>query len=318
MSVLSVVSAIGSMNMEDFNRSARTLHPNLDDYGIWKLKRNLTALGHVHIDYDSRRVQACVPWLCILPTSHNGTINAVLTGARNEVLLSQLQKHADENCVSVDRNHRTDLYPDRIVLSGDPTAMEGLGNAMEQLSFGLGGVLAEPGCWRSLHGIKSLADRLQCHFAEKMPVGADSGVDEWEVFLPGTTHFRRWSDIKESYSNYLMLVRRSVYSHWLAQRKADASWEYWQNRFQGDPLWAKWAVAQSAQAAQDLFSETGDNSFQIPAWLPLPLDLHRVCCLTTGHLPSEDSYRITYEGIPPIIRAVVRRKLSLSALAHPN
>jgi hypothetical protein len=318
MNVLSVASAIGSMKIEDFNRSARALYPNLDDYGIWQLKRNLTALGHIHIDYDSRRVQVCAPWLCILPSSHDGTINAVLAGARNEQFVSQLQKHAGENHVSIDRTRNGDLYPDHIVLTGEATAIERIGDAIEQLYSGLGDARAEPGCWRLLHAVRSLADRLGSHYAEKMPVGAGSGIDDWEVFLPGTTRFSRWSEIRESYSNHLMLVRRSIYSHWLARRKSDDSWEYWQNRFQGDPLWAKWAVAQSPQVAQDLFSEPGDDSFRIPAWLPLPLDLHRVCCLCTGQLPSEDSCRISYNGIPEIIRAVIRRKLFLLAVNHPN
>jgi len=311
VNILSAITAMGSMTFKDYKQIVKNSCPNKSEFFATKLRRDLTALGHIQIDFNRRHIQACSPRLCLLPGQGTEVRRAVLAGARNEAILKKFIDRALPSCFRVQQQTMNQFVPDRLQVEGRHQDLRTLSKQIDAPSFSIGDNPDTPDAWVLLHGVASLADRLKQHFARKEPAGAGNGADHWEVFQPGNPRFQPWQQVKEDYCWNLILIRKSPYLHWLARRREDGSWEYWQDGFEGDPLWAKWAVAQSYET-QIYLPGPDSLSFSIPAWLPFPVELHRVCCLCTGMLPDEKENRISYHGIPAVIQKVVQKKLLLS------
>ena len=317
MNLLSALSAVGSMRLEEFYQIVQFFQCDASDYDIRKTRRDLSALGHIDVNYSTRRVQVCAPRLCILPHKNDCKARAVLSGARNGLFLKQLEKTVGKHAVKMKREQLVENCPERILIEGDFVQFQQLVASMQNPPLIMSGTLEIPDAWAPLHSLQSLIDRLQSHSETRAPAGAGQGGDSWRVFLPKESHPRLWEEVKRDYPYNLALVRKTPYTHWLARRTPDGAWEYWQNGFQGDCLWAKWAVAQSGELA-GLFDQGIATEFRVPSWLPLPIELHRVCCLCTGLLPSATGGWIVYSDVPHIIQHYVREKLSLGLFCNTN
>lgn len=310
MSILSAITTLGSMTFAQFNQSVRIFYADQGDFLVWKLRRDLTALGHIESDFMRGNIRACSPRLCLLPEPVDEGVSAVLAGARNEAILNKFSEQAVLNRFQIYSTKNNQFVPDRLEIKGRYEDLCELAKQMVDPCWSIGSNWNMPDAWVLLHDVTSLADRLKRHLACRAPAGAGSGSDLWVVFDPQKALFLSWSKIKKDYPWKLMLIRRSPYLHWLALKKKDGTWQFWQHCFEGDPLWAKWGVAQSSEE-QDPFSGSDSVNFSVPVWLPLPVELHRVCCLCTGMLPEEKNQRIIYKGVPTLIQQIVKKKLCL-------
>lgn len=307
---MSIITAMGSIPFTDFYQVIQYCHPDATDFSIWKLRRDLAGLGHIKLDFKARSIHACSPRLCLLPEPAPDGVRVVLAGARNNAIVKQFGVHPVFQRVQVQSQGNAYLIPDCLKLSGPFKELRAFARKTCQPSCAIGNDPNTPDAWVLLCGVAPLTDRLNEHSFSRKPAGAGNGSDLWEVFHPKNARFRPWSQIKKDYRWHLMLIRRSPYLHWLARRRLDGSWEYWQHGFEGDPLWAKWAVVHSS-AEQNLMPESPSGQFIVPSWLPLPIELHRVCCLCTGMLPQEKDQNIIYKGVPAVIQAAVLKKLSI-------
>ncbi len=98
------ISSKGSLTFNSFNRIINNLYnPNRikkvvdEPLGFIRFRtlRALSALGHIEVNYEKRKIYTCQPTLSLIPSF--GTLRAVLTGARVPVLLDKLRKYVRDN-----------------------------------------------------------------------------------------------------------------------------------------------------------------------------------------------------------------------------
>jgi len=78
----------------------------------------------------------------------------------------------------------------------------------------------------------------------------------------------------------------------------DGGWIQWLSPLDLETLWYRWAVVQTAGTSAKLPAIRDDGSYQVPRLAPLPIKLHRICCLCSGYPPEEKNGFYEYRGVP--------------------
>jgi hypothetical protein len=130
------------------------------------------------------------------------------------------------------------------------------------------------------------------------------------VYSPEKNGYYPWLIIKDSYKWSLMLIRLTIYKHWLAKKNSDGCWEVWQNDLQGDPAYAKWAIIQSLNNSCVKALRCAERgSFSVPIQYPLPQEYHRAACLCSGLVPYTNNGNLLYHEVPEVMRLELMNKL---------
>lgn len=351
MNILEVISCFGSKPKDEFQEIIRHFYPTVSGYERNCIQRDLEALGHIHTDHVRGKVHVMAPRMCVLPTLENGISSAVLTGVRpsERIFLDELRHlpAVGDDKLKVEETGMDEGFPSKIILSGlSQTFFHNLQRVTEHTLFIkeserlvesgqllpnwhlLGDPAGTPGAWFALHtGIDSastetLHDRLYRYFyrEDRQPRNNQSleNADSCEVFDPNTNKWAFWGSIRNTYDRNLLLIKKDRYKYLLAKRTGNG-WILYIEKFNHDPLWAKWAVLQARNGGDPLLPKIEGSDFLIPHGLPLPIQLHRVCCLCSGTLPVLESDRgvIRYTDVPFSIQSQVIRKLSLRQPQNP-
>lgn len=341
MNILEVISCLGSKPKHEFEDIIRHFYPNESGFRRYCIQRNLEALGHIYTDHEKGKVSVLAPRMCVLPTREHGFSRVALIGARpNEKLfIDELKtfcvKYGDSLNVVIKPEDVENGFPCNITLVGESTKffekIQEISNGHSLLyaesqrlsargllsrnSLLLGDSVGTPGAWIALHSniesssAESLSDRINFVFQS---VSQELGnADSWKVFDPSTKNWEIWSKIRNAYDRHLLLIQKEIYKYLLATR-TDSGWRLYLEKFSHDPLWSKWAVLQAKDEAQSLLPQIGGWDFKILQRLPLPIELHRVCCLCSGFLPvpEADGEMLRYSNIPLSIQCHLVRKLS--------
>jgi hypothetical protein len=157
--------------------------------------------------------------------------------------------------------------------------------------------------------IENLISRLDGLFQDSnyQPFGGDRG---WNVFDPRSQCWADWGQIRNTYDKDLILIQKEIYKYLIA-KKEEGSWRLYLDRFSHDPLWAKWAVIQSCANVGQYLPKVNGWEFIISHGLPLPIELHRVCCLCSGFLPYTHSGGTRYLNVPPVIQFRILKQIAL-------
>lgn len=309
MKLLDVMTALGRLDFGDFQTVFQAIYPDRNDYALWKMRRDLVALGHIHLDHARRKISVVKPRLCLLPAYGGASCKAVLIGLRNEKILEELVNCPAHLDVSILPTSNGD-YPRRVLLSGSHHHLFKLADEFRTVPLTLSDNPGIPDAWRLLQEIQGVRQMLEGHFSIRQPAPGGAGFDTWSVFEPLSCRFTIWEQARNNYHHDLMLIRRSPYRHWIARKKNTGEWDFWQNDFSSDPLWAKWAVVQSGPDREACLPQAGRGKFRISAKLPLPIELHRVSCLCSGFAPIENDGWIEYQDVPLVVQHGIRQRLS--------
>ena len=347
MNILEVISCLGSKPKNEFEDLIRHFYPNISGFGRNCVQRDLEALGHIYTDHVMGKVRVLAPRMCVLPTREHGFSRVSLTGARpnEQLFIDELKnfcvKYGDSLKVEIEPSGLENGFPSNIILSGENSEFF---EKLQEISNGhsllyaesqrlsargllsrnlllLGDPAGTPGAWIALHSIigsssaESLSDRINFVFQS---VSQELGnADSLKVFDPYTKKWEIWSKIRNAYGRHILLIQKEIYKYLLAA-KTDTGWRLYLEKFRHDPLWAKWAVLQAKDGGQSLLPQIGGWDFKIPRRLPLPIELHRVCCLCSGFLPvpEADGEMLRYSNIPLSIQSHVVRKLSFEQIQN--
>ena len=283
--------------------------------------------------------------MCVLPSREDRFSRVVLIGARpnEQLFIDDLKtlcvKYGDSLKVEIEPIGVENGFPTNIILVGDSRdffkKIQEIANAhslfrdetqrlyargsLSPNLLLLGDPVGTPGAWIALHSsigsssAESLSDRINNVFGS---VSQELGnADSYKVFDPCTKNWAIWSNIRNTYDRHLLLIQKEIYKYLLA-KKTDAGWKLYLEKFNHDPLWAKWAVLQAKDGAQSLLPQIGGWDFRIPQGLPLPIELHRACCLCSGLLPvpEVDGQVLRYSNVPYSIQSHIIRKLSFEQI----
>jgi hypothetical protein len=310
MNILSEISAIGTLDFEDLNKIILSENAGLSNYEVNQKRRNLSALGHLHIDYKKRKVIVMRPSFLPLPkTKHNDYSRVVLAGFRNQHLLSKLLKEAGKRKIVVQQDKNQE-YPERILFNGELNEIQRLASDLKDFFVHSFSDLSSPTAWRLLHELDTVSDKIEQHTRVRQPVRFNDEIKNLMVYSPEKNGYYPWLIIKDSYKWSLMLIRLTIYKHWLAKKNSDGCWEVWQNDLQGDLAYAKWAIIQSLNNSCVKALRCAERgSFSVPIQYPLPQEYHRAACLCSGLVPYTNNGNLLYHEVPEVMRLELMNKL---------
>jgi hypothetical protein len=310
MNILSAISAIGTLGFEDLNKIIICGNSGASNYEAKQKRRDLYALGHLEIDYKKRKVNVLRPALCPLPKKNNNDqYRVVLVGFRNKEFMERLLKEAAKRKINVQQDSNQE-YPDRILMYGEHNEIQRLAYDLKDYYLHSFSGLSGPTAWRLLHQLESVSHRIEQHLQIRQPVCVYGEIKNLMVYSPENKRYLPWASIRDSYKWSLMLIRKTIYKHWLGKKNSNGNWEIWQNDYQGDLLYVKWAIIQSLDnfRIESLFGAEREK-LSVPIDYPLPQEYHRVACLCTGLVPCSINGRIFYHEIPEVIRLEMLNKL---------
>lgn len=310
MSILSTFSALKTVRFEQLRGIIDKHNPGIK-YTQNKIKhRDLYALGHLNNDYKKRKAEIVQATLFPLPCQiKSEQIRLLLVGFRNQSLLTKISKAAERHNVMFKQENNQDL-PDRITLTGRCSEVNKLIRDLKELKVSLFGDLSCPGSWRLVHEAQSVENKIKEHMGTRNPIDVSDEINDFEIFCPEKNQYFLWKNLQADYRYKMMLIRRSRYKYWLARKKDNGKWELWQNDFQGDLLFAKWAIIQTQGTNSSFFVKTyTDGRVGFPEEYPVPQEYHRVLCLCSGLVPILTEKKIVYFDIPEVIKQEICNKL---------
>jgi hypothetical protein len=242
----------------------------------------------------------------------------VLAGARNSRLVFELRECALKLGLVFYCSDLGKGAPERISLSGKASQLETLISEMKMFNIEIADDLATPDAWRLLSSIQSLGEMVRAITSNKTSLATGEPPEDAEVFNPASGYYDLWSDLAEDYQAHYILWKYKAYQYRLfwwqeSQDSEDVGrWKHWQSAA-GDPFWLRWAVAYSADPEGALPRISVDGFYKVPKFTPLPMELHRVCCLCSGYPPQEDADHFIYRDVPPVIQRGVNDRLILES-----
>lgn len=278
-------------------------------------RRFLEGLGHACADREGGKIHVCAPRLVVLPRMAEDRCVAVLAGARSGDLLEELDYLAGNRSVKIESTSLGDGFPDRITLTGAANALKEVASNCYSLPVEIASDPTTPDAWRLLCSVPSLRAIIGGLTQETTGYSKGEPEPSAEVFNPATGYYDRWSTLREDYSFYYVLWKKEVYDYrlfwWQSDEEVEEGGRWIQrvSRLELDPFWMRWAVAGSAGADEALPAVSGDGTYKVPRRTPLPMELHRVCCLCSGFPPDEDDGGYIYRGVPPVIQQGVNERL---------
>ena len=313
MNILSEISAIGSIGFEELNKIIIGSSPGVSNYEAKQKRRALYALGHLKIDYKKRKVNVLRPSFFPLPkTKDNDKYRVVLGGFRNEQFLSKLRKDAAKRQIEIQQDNNQE-YPPRILLSGEHNEIQRLAHELKEYYVHSFSDHSSPFAWLLLHELESVRNKIEQHVRIRQPVCVSEEMKNFTVYSPEKNGYFSWAAIMDSYKWNLVLIRLTIYKHWLAKRRSDGSWEVWQNDFQGDLSYVKWAIIQSLNNSRvETLCCPDTQRFSVPIEYPLPQDYHRAACLCSGLAPYAMNSSLLYHEVPEVIQLELLNKLQYS------
>ena len=317
MTLLDLLSTLGSMRLssESSFKEAVQVITGHEDY--FTHRRFLEGLGHARIDRVDGKIHVLAPRLVALPREDCTECVAVLAGARNPDFLRELEYQATSHNITIKRKDLGDGLPERITLRGTASALREIANKAVSLPLDIADDPSVPDAWRLLSAVPSLQSIILGFTSEKIGIARGEPQSSAEVFNPATGYYDPWLKLVEAYQSSYILGRKSAYDYrlawWLpsAEKEGDGAWIQRLSTLELDTFWARWAVVYSADPANALPSISGEGNYKVPKISPLPMELHRVCCLCSGFPPEERNGFYIYRDVPPVIQQGVNGRLKL-------
>jgi hypothetical protein len=309
LDLLSVKGSLPIYGRSGFQRAVADLAP---DDGFFVQYRMLEGLGHAI--KDRLRVHALAPRLVVLPRVSEAGATVVLAGARNPGVVSDLKEQASKLGMDFDCSSLGKGIPERISLSGDPSRLKILMSEMKKFPLEIADDLTIPDAWRLLASIQSLRERVRAITSNMTGLATGEPPEDAEVFNPATGYYDAWHDLSGDYQAHFILWKYKAYQYRLFWWQEDLEsekvgrWKQWQSAA-GDPLWLRWAVACSANPHGAPPGISVDGFYKVCKVTPLPMELHRVCCLCSGFPPEKDADHFIYRDVPPVIQQGVNDRL---------
>lgn len=318
MTLLDLVSSLRSLRLSgegSFNEAVQVITGQENGF---KYRRLLEGLGHIEIDRENGKINVLAPRLVALPRQNENQCLAVLAGARSDDLVSELEHLASARGISIERASLGEACPERITIMGPADGLKDLARAFASLPVEIANDPWTPDAWRLLCSVPSLQSIIEGFTQEPTGYANEEPPLSAEVFNPRTGYYDRWSRLRRDYESSYVLWRKDVYDYRMLWRQAGEQEEAgggWTQRLSPLPIesyWVRWAVAYSAREDKALPPISGDGVFEVPKLTPLPMELHRVCCLCSGFPPSESTDSYTYRDVPPVIQQGVNDRLKIN------
>jgi hypothetical protein len=315
MTVLDLLSAMGSFPASGESSFKEAVQAITGQKNVFSHRRFMEGLGHACHDRDANRIHVLAPRLVSLPCEEKAFCIAVLAGARNADLLSELDYLANARGVTIEHMSLGESLPERITLKGTAESLRYIARNCSSLPLEIANDPSTPDAWRMLSSVPTLQSIIRGVTIETTGISRGEPHESAEVFNPETGFYDRWSKLRENYRSSYILVKKSVYDYRLAwmlsPEEGEATWIQRLSPLDLDPFWARWAIAYSADSANALPSITGQGPYKVRRITPLPLELHRVCCLCSGYPPEERDGFYEYSNVPPVIQQGVNDRLKV-------
>ncbi len=312
MSTLDLLSAVGTMKFSgpgSFDEAVRVI---TTDVSAKDVRRDLFGLGHIILDHQRRSVLAAKPRLVSLPRHKESEVFCVLAGARNIHLIDELDHLASSRDVRRESNPIGEHLPERISFAGHPEAIAEMAASCNTADLASVGDLQIPDAWRLLARVQTLQSIVAGLAEQRTGLDRVQPRDNDEIYNPGTGYFDLWAELRSSYRSRYLVWRKAPHDFRFSWRKnGDETWIQRLSAVDQDPRWFFWSVRHSADPKGALPVIDAESSFSVPAECPLPLDLHRVCCLCSGYTPRLTKSMQVYVNVPPVIQKHVIDKLRL-------
>jgi len=315
--LLYAISTRGKMSFSNYSDAFASIFSQVyktfpEDISFTQLKfqtlRLLDALGHCDFDYGKRYVYACQPLFVLMPSF--GLPRFLLTGARNEELLSRIKKFANENRDSVRRY----TIPQRIEHSLLPPAIyfEAVTKDMVEKAaskVGVGIKIDEPAAW---HLINFSCDICEI---ERIASFALRQEPDWpkRTFSTAGLVFSRYPSIQDE-------IRLVEYTNPVDQQSLHFLWQG-NHAAEVNRDWGRFLVL-NKQAKNIILYDTKRFMLAVPTTVPLPRLISRALTLCTGLAPldriipgrptetiPENCHFNIYQSVVPSIAEVVSMKL---------
>lgn len=315
MTVLDLLSTLGSLPLSGERSFKEALQTIAGQENVFTYRRWLEGLGHVNTDRGGGKIEVFAPRLVALPREELGVCVAVLTGARNADLLGELEYLSTSHKITIERDDLGNGFPERITLRGSANMLKSVAGTCASLPVEIADDLSIPDAWRLLSSAPSLQSVIQEITGGQIGIARGEPQASAEVFNPVTGYYDRWSRFRESYPSYFALWKKEAYDYrlfWWQADEQDETKSAWIQRLSPlelESFWGRWAVAYSARAAEALPSISGDGTYKVPRLTPLPMELHRVCCLCSGFPPEECDGNYIYRDVPTVIQQGVNDRL---------
>lgn len=315
MTLLDLLSTLGSLRFsgESSFRAAVQVITGNENYFVHR--RFLEGLGHARIDREDGKIHVLAPRLVALPREDGTECMAALSGARNSDFLSELEYLATSHKVTIERNDLGNGFPERIILRGSANELRGIAEKSSSLPLEITDDLSTPDAWRLLSVVPSLQSIISGLMSKTTGIAHGEPQTRAEVFNPATGYYDHWSKFGKAYQSFYILKKESAYDYRFAWRQSsgekegDGTWIQRLSPLELDIFWVRWAVVYSADPVNALPSISGGGTYKVRRITPLPMELHRVCCLCSGFPPQEANGFFEYHNVPPIIQQCVNDRL---------
>ncbi len=292
-----------------FDEAVRVITSNANGKDV---RRDMFGLGHIAMDHRRRSVHAAKPRLVPLPRKKESEVICILAGARNAHLTDELEYLASSCDVRRESNPISECLPERISFAGRPEAIEQMAASCNTADLALVGDLRIPDAWRLLARVQTLQSFVAGLTEQRTGLDRVQPRDNDEIYNPVTGYFDLWSELRSSYRSHYLVWRKTPYDFRFSWRQVgDERWIQRLSAVDQDPRWFFWLVRLSADPQNALPAIDAEGFFRVPAECPLPLDLHRVCCLCSGYIPRLTESKDVYVNVPPVIQKHVIDKLRL-------
>jgi hypothetical protein len=317
MNILDLLSVVGRLSISgesSFNEAVRLTAG--EEINPFNLRRSLEGLGHIKWDYAKREVRVLSPRLCLLPKKNADKIAAVLAGARTKSLIEQMEHFSSIFGIDISKSEPLDGgLPDRILLHGHPESLKRFAGGMVGARLSISEDTTIPDAWRLLSRVPFLHSLIEPIIGQQSGYDLNDPQPSDQIFNSQTGYYDPWEILRDNYQSRIILWKKTIYDYRLAWRsKDDGGWIRFLRPLDMDPFWARWAVRVTSGTQNPLPKVSPDGIFSIPSTCPLPMDLHRVCCLCSGYPPTVNGQAIDYQNVSPIIQHGVIQRLSLSNL----
>ncbi len=292
-----------------FDEAVRVITSGLSGKNV---RRDLLGLGHIIVDHQRRNVLAAKPRLVSLPRHKEFEVSCVLAGARNIHLINELDHLASSRDVRRESCPIGQHLPERICFTGRPEAIAGMAVSCNTAALGSVDNLQIPDAWRLLARVQSLQSIVAGLAEQRTGLDRVQPRDTDEIYNPDTGYFDLWAELRSSYKSRYLVWRKAPYDFRFSwKRNGDETWIQRLSAVDQDPRWFFWSVRLSSDPKGALPAIDVEGSFSVPLECPLPLDLHRVCCLCSGYTPRLTKSTQVYVNVPPVIQRHVIDKLRL-------
>ena len=317
MTVLDLLSALGGLPTSGeggFRDAVQAITGREDTFSQ---RRFLEGLGHARTEQGDRKIHALAPRLVSLPRDERGVCVTVLAGARNADLVSELKYLSQIRGIHIESEELGSGFPERIALKGSAAALRDIAGHCNSLPLEIADDPTIPDAWRLLASSPSLQSIIRGFIEPEVGVGQGDPQMAAEVFNPLTGYYDRWSRLREGYLSYYVLWKKEAYDYRLfwwqsdEQEEAEGRWIQRLSPLGVESFWGRWAVAYSARGTNALPAVSGDGAYRVPRLTPLPMALHRVCCLCSGFPPEERDGFYIYRGVPAVIQSGVNDRLTV-------